>query len=97
MYGTRQKACILFLLPLILFRIPNLKCPPLRNKEEEEEGEGEEESDAEEEPASARTRIHRNSVVVVVVVGARVSRIWDSFGAALKLQSGTESRSRLCF
>jgi len=79
---------------LILFRIPNLKCPPLRNKEEEGGGEGEEESDAEEEPASARTRIHRNSVVVVV--GARVSRIWDSFGAALKLQSGTESRSRLC-
>jgi len=79
---------------LILFWIPNLKCPPLRNKEEE----GEEESDAEEEPASRRTRSHRNSivVVVVVVVGARVSRIWDCFGAALKLQSGTESRSRLC-
>jgi hypothetical protein len=93
MYGTRQKACILFLLPLILFRIPNLKCPPLRNEEEEEEEEeGEEESDAEEELASGRTRSHRNSVVV----GARVSRIWDSFGAALKLQSGTESRSRLC-
>jgi hypothetical protein len=79
---------------LILFRIPNLKCPPLRNEEEEEEGE-EEESDAEEELASGRTRSHRNSVVVVVV-GARVSRIWDSFGAALKLQSGTESKSRLC-
>jgi hypothetical protein len=87
--------CILFLLPLILFRIPNLKFPPLRNKEEGEE-EGEEESDAEEEPACSRTRSHRNSVVVVVVVGARVSRIWDSFGAGLKLQSGTESRSRLC-
>jgi hypothetical protein len=78
---------------LILFRIPNLKCPPLRNEEEEEEGE--EESDAEEELASGRTRSHGISVVVVVV-GARVSRIWDSFGAALKLQSGTESRSRLC-
>jgi hypothetical protein len=64
----------------------------LRNKEEE----GGEESDAEEEPASRRTRSHRNSIVVVVVVGARVSRIWDCFGAALKLQSGTESRSRLC-
>ncbi len=82
-----------FLLPLILFRIPNLKCPPLRNEEEEEEGE-EEESDAEEELASGRTRSHRNSVVVVV--GARVSRVCDSFGAALKLQSGTESKSRLC-
>jgi hypothetical protein len=35
-------------------------------------------------------------IVVAVVVGARVSRIWDCFGAALKLQSGTESRSRLC-
>jgi hypothetical protein len=93
MYGTRQKACILFLLPLILFRIPNLKCPPLRNKEEEE---GEEESDAEEEPASGRTRSHRNSIVVDVVVGARVSRIRDCFGVPLKLQSGTESRSRLC-
>jgi hypothetical protein len=76
MYGSRQNACILFLLPLILFRIPNLKCPPpLRNKEEEE---GEEESDAEEEPASGRTRSHRNSIVVVVV-GATVSRIWDCF------------------